>query len=409
MMEKWNKFINGLTLYGFQRLLKTDTRLMANIWVVAILASVGYGLYNISKSISDYNRFDVITNAKIITPKVVTFPAITICNTGVYTRKTYDPITNEKIKQEKVYKDMIKNFIVLKNPRSIYSSSFNNKALNFDQIEFFSISKDESDCLRFNGGNDPLTIKSSLTTLVLSFTNEYNESSFTRIEPFPPVYTIYVSNNSLDSYLRLEPVYLKAGAVHAINFQKTTIEHRLDEPYNRCSKKDKNYHQLNCIEMCMVKELAIKYNCSMQSYYSINSEKLDPCWKDPGENEASFFLADNEASFFFRYSDVFDKCENGCPKQCYSDQFSVIPTSSYPLFGETSFIFALTDFSSLEIIEIPKMPLYLLFAAIGGCLGNFIGLRFISVIEIVELCVEVIFVLIFTKPNEPRKNCVEAF
>jgi hypothetical protein len=102
MIEKWNKFINGLTVYGLQRLLKTEIILMAIIWVAAILASVGYGLYNISKSISDYSRFDVITNAKIITPKVATFPAITICNTGVYTRKTYDPKT-DKVIDEKIF------------------------------------------------------------------------------------------------------------------------------------------------------------------------------------------------------------------------------------------------------------------------------------------------------------------
>jgi len=393
ILEKWNKFINGLTVYGLQRLLKTEIILMAIIWVAAILASVGYGLYNISKSISDYSRFDVITNAKIITPKAVTFPAITICNTGVYTRKTYDPKTDKFIDEKIFSEDLMKKFF------DFESSLFNNTALTMDHIDFFSIPKDFGDCLKFNGGNDPLTIKSSLTTAILTINKEYNETSSITIEPVPPVYTIYVSNNSLNSYLRLEPVYLKQGAVHIINFQKTTIEHRLDEPYNRCSNKDKNYHQLNCIEMCMVKELASKYNCSMPSYYDRNNEKLNSCWKDPG---------DDEASFFFRYNNEYDACESGCVKECYSDQYNVIPTSSDPLFGETTFVFTLTDFSSLEIVQIPKMSGYLLFAAIGGSLGLFIGLRLMTIIEIVEFFVEVIFVFIFTMPNKPQKDGVSA-
>ena len=57
---------------------------MRLIWIAAILASVSYGFYNIAKSVNEYERFDVITNARVVIPEVLIFPAITICTSGVY-------------------------------------------------------------------------------------------------------------------------------------------------------------------------------------------------------------------------------------------------------------------------------------------------------------------------------------
>ena len=52
----------------------------------------------------------------------------------------------------------------------------------------------------------------------------------------------------------------------------------------------------------------------------------------------------------------------------------------------------LGDFSSLEITQIPKFTSFNLVSTIGGTLGIFVGIRFLSIVEVVELFMDILVV-----------------
>ena len=184
---------------------------MKLVWTLAILASVIYGLYITGKNISDYYKFDVVTNAKIVYPKTVTFPAITICSENKYEKSYY--VNKTFIKAETVHENILSKFV------NLDSSSFNLEQLSISDLEFFQIQSilGFSDCVRFNGfqNKDLEIINSSLSFLVLDINNVYSTktSDLTSVTyKFSPnlhYYAVYVADNYLNSYISIQPNYFK--------------------------------------------------------------------------------------------------------------------------------------------------------------------------------------------------------
>ena len=56
-----------------------------------------------------------------------------------------------------------------------------------------------------------------------------------------------------------------------------------------------------------------------------------------------------------------------------------------------------SDFSYLEITQIPKMTAFSLIASIGGSLALFIGIRFLSLVEILEFFIDVFYALVIDR------------
>ncbi len=93
---------------------------------------------------NEYERFDVITNARVVTPEVVIFPAITICTSGVYQNNYYINKTLVRTETTKTERNILDKLILTN------KSYFKNKEkkLNVDQLEFFKMPKKYSDCVR---------------------------------------------------------------------------------------------------------------------------------------------------------------------------------------------------------------------------------------------------------------------
>jgi len=67
----------------------TESYLLKLLWTVLILCAFGFGFDNISQAITDYYKFDKITNIERVAPENVTFPAITVCIEPRYFRDHY--------------------------------------------------------------------------------------------------------------------------------------------------------------------------------------------------------------------------------------------------------------------------------------------------------------------------------
>lgn len=89
-------------------------------------------------------------------------------------------------------------------------------------------------------------------------------------------------------------------------------------------------------------------------------------------------------------------CLNYCPLECESNGLSIEKYSTNSI-GSTKIRVYLDDLQYTIISQDPKTYLFELIANIGGVLGLFLGISFLSFIEILEIILEIIFILMKAK------------
>ena len=369
-------------------------------WIFLILLIFALGFWNIALAFADYYDYDVITNIVRVKPSSVTFPAITICNIFSYRKDLYVNgiffnSTNLNVSND--INPNIRNFIDWKYTRFIFSrkSSFlNDYFLQVrEYLEYFRI-PDNFECLRFNGVTNKsvklFTAKHTEDYFRIRFYDSYNQTiGSNRIE-----YTstnrprVFISDNYLNSFSEIEPYLLVRNKRYDFDIAKETVEIKLPEPYNQCkeSLSVKSYHQSNCLDTCLYREIRKKYNCSfLFTLYSFDG----------------FRKCDNLVDY---YKEEFSKvCLKECPlESCYSEKYhSLIKIYEIKDLNNnnntdyTEFRFSFYDFSTLNITQIPKTDLFTFINNVGGGLGLFMGIAFPNIIEFLQFITD-IFLTAFT-------------
>lgn len=383
LKEKSMKFIRASTVHGVSRIVKTDHYLVKLVWTVMILISVSSGLYIISKTVNDYNKYDVITNIERVQLKQVIFPAITVCFLRHYNKSHF--INNTLIRSEITSEGHFKDFF--------YYFKSPNLETNLSKLEFFKKPTFIEDCVRFNGAANINLETVSKNTQFLNFRihNSFDKNisryEFIRFTPEHSSFYAYIGNNYLNSYLDKAPIVLNYNSYYFLTVEQSDIENKLGEPYNQCENSlDKKYFQLNCIEECISMKIKNKYNCSVPSFYTIKG--LKPCFEYcPYDFNATL----NTTNMFF---DEFRReCYEGCPKNCESIAYRMQVSGTRDDYGSTYLLISFSDFSTFNITQIPKMNEFSLISGIGGSLGLFIGVRFLTLVELLEFFLDIFFVL----------------
>lgn len=346
------------------------------------------GFYNINLAVADYYKFDKITNIERVMTENMTFPAITICIDGGYQREHYVNeaiVETEKIQITSDKEKRLENFLNFDKNR-FYSEGLNYNVTN--HLEFFKFPGYTFECFRFNGFvNESNLFKINTTDdyyyveVKGSYRENINEGEYFKYT-LKSSFKVFISDNYLDSLDKVEPLWLDGNSYHEIELERTSIEKKLPEPYNQCSKPsvDQPFHQPNCISRCLFKEIKNKYNCSFSlSLFAI-----------PGLKECDF--SDKPYS---NYKNEFSKvCQKECPlESCYSEKFtSYIKTFRFD--GYTVFYFSFGDLTTLNIAQIPKMDDFTFINNIGGGLGLFMGVDFPNLIEFFEFIIEIVSIVI---------------
>ncbi len=367
------------------------------IWTLLFVLSVSGGLVSIIQTTDDYYQFDKITNVERVTSDFVTFPAITIC-TKDYSR--YQRRFNTSPFEYHFISDKSLDFFV-----RAAEFTTEKKSVNRNLIRSFNIPKSFGNCVRFNGWEN------KTLEIVETYTDTFKidvKGSFPIYNIINEIYQItdkldvYISDNYLNSYLYFEPLKLESKSKdHVLSIIKAEIESRLGEPYNNCTQaKDITYRQMNCIEECINKEIKNKYNCSIPSYYTIAG--LQTCGGQLNDRSISpsehfrdkFDFYENHISHIVNLTNEFYIiCEKGCPLECETVRFDTrVVTSALASNSPAIFSFSMSDFSTLKITQIPKTILFSFISNIGGILGLFIGMSFLSFAEIFEFLINVIFI-----------------
>lgn len=378
-----------MSIHGVPRILKTDKPIVKLIWTVMILISASFGLSIISSSVNDYYAFNVITNIETVTPDYVVFPAITMCINRQYETRHY--INNTLVRTESTKIDI---------KQLLKESFFNTEKLTSANLDFFQIVTPYDSCVRFNGFlNESIQLKKVggfFGRVIFTFDYHFTEiiSDIEKIDyiKFDKDVLIFVTDNHLNSFMKNYPLVYDMNKNYHINVYKDTAELKLGEPYNHCDDTvDVTYRQSNCVEECIDRETKKQLNCSFQSFYKHNDLDLCGSW-DLVENNTveKDWLPTGDVDSYFEF---YKFCKNECPTECESVHFSSLSFDIGIKDKTRSLVFSVSDFSTLKITQIPKMNQYTLLSSIGGSLGLFIGIRFLSLVEVFEFFIELVYVI----------------
>jgi hypothetical protein len=186
----------------------------------------------------------------------------------------------------------------------------------------------------------------------------------------------------------MEPYLLERNKRYDFDIAKETVEIKLPEPYNQCkeSLSVKSYHQSNCLDTCLYREIRNKYNCSFPfTLYSFDG----------------FRKCDNLIDYYKKkFSEV---CLKECPlESCYSEKylpiikiFEIKDLNNHNSTNFTECRFSFYDLSTLNITQIPKTDLFTFINNVGGGLGLFMGIAFPNIIEFLQFITQ-LFVIAFS-------------
>ena len=340
-------------MHGFPRMFKSEAYFLKIFWFTMTFVSLLAGIYISVDTILEYLKYDVFTKIQTVSDGAEVFPAVTLCiNSGI----------------DKVG---IKNTIDL--------CFYQDLRCDLDRMETFNRNNYYNDCIRFNGfnGNESINLKQ---------TSNVGDRNGLRIYFRDITYaSVNINDNYLNSIENTVPALIKKGYFYDIDFRKS-VNKRLSRPYNQCNsaKNNKNYRHLNCIDKCIHKQLAIRYNCSIPGYYMVQN-LTKSC--------VSHLNDPNEKKKYFANKTLELEGECDCPEECDSITYSDTVRKDTYHDGYTALYVYFADMSYIEVSQFPKMSLNILISSIGGALGFSIGLSLLSLVELLEYFIYIICVL----------------
>ena len=447
LKTKLVELIQSSTAHGLPNIFKAEHISIKLIWTVCFLVSVSACSYMIVLSINQYIEYDVVTKAQIITETKSTFPTISICQAHPLTTK-YAEIEVENVLKRIIIDFNISNLagleyigyslsaskLVLLNAYlnrfnksysvenygfsvkdTLLRCSYNEANCDFTNFEWY-FDVNNGNCFRFNSGlKEPLkeTNKAGPQNgLLVYFLLNETKNKFI----FSEGLKIFIHNNSVEPSLA-EGISIELSKSTLIAIERTQIS-KEPYPYSVCidlksfdSKfyrvildSNMTYRQSDCLDLCLQEIIIANCNC-----YDLNYLKLDD--SKPCLNMTQLFCT-SKMYASFRNKSLDDECLRKCPLECDSMSFDArLSSATFPtrylfdalenvLFKNSSFddvkkrVVELkiyySKLSYLSLTESPKTSIIDLFSNIGGTLGLYVGVSLLSLVEIVEILLEVL-------------------
>ena len=190
--------------------------------------------------------------------------------------------------------------------------------------------------------------------------------------------TVFLSGNydNILDFSQFVTSFFNVEGFYLIENRKE-IELKLEEPYNPCkNKSDITCRQSNCLAQRRNRIFATRYNCTLRNFYSI----LGYSFCNERDSKSLEFESD---------------CGNECSKECSTTKFNVLllnPDIGSNFNNTVEFSVYYLDLRYTEIRQTPKMSGYSLLNEIGGALGLFVGITFLSLFEFLEYLFEIFLV-----------------
>ena len=407
MRDRLHIFCLKIKIPGVSPIFKTEFLPLKILWVGLIMTSALFGIANIANTTRDFYNFRAVTKVETVTVKNFVLPAITICANCNLIKKSH--YLNESLVTEndtrsdrgahtymtdRSIKSFIEKITLFYPDRNNENGAKNDQFLpiNISQLEYFKIEDvlDSKNCFRLNGAlsnQQPITVNKTSDRLIIDIRSNFTEKISAQekwVYSLEKGLDVYIKDQHLNSFYSFDPISFtivgKFGNSYDIKVEKSTIESKLGEPFNPCRRSDMGqpYHQMNCIEGCIYRNIREQNNCTLKnSLFAVDG------------------LASCEGSFWTFEAAFSKECEKECPLGCDSTKYDMNYLYKPHEHDSAEFHFSVSDFSSLLITQCPNMNEFNLISNIGGSLGLFMGISFLNSIEVFDLIID-LMTIIFT-------------
>ncbi len=390
--NKLNNLVSESTAFGIPNIVRRERIFNKILWLSFVLSGTLASIFFTIQALNDYFEFDTITKIGYKYQNPLQFPAFTICsdeNPYYFEKKNIRELISDcQIRLDYTCIKKVENY--------------------FELIKY----RDMGTCYRFNSGKN---IKGNMIPFLYStiggrddyFEIKFKNNSGLRLVmhefDLPPkfeYFNIHETVISLSNYSRFFIIIDK------------TIENKLGLPYNDCYENisdfdlnktivdhiqlmNQTYTQVNCFKLCFELVYIEKNPCNC------SNTTLGNVWSDCFFNFEKHSLSSCTMEFKenFTANSVVEKCEQYCPLECDSTFYThSISLAAYHNDPATSFRVFFSSLKVATISETPKTQLFDLISNIGGIFGLFIGISFVTLFELAEIFIEIIF-SIFQRNN----------
>ncbi len=395
------------TIHGIPNILRAKHLTVQIIWLVCFIVSICSCSYFIIANILEFLEYRALTTMKVISERKIEFPTISFC-TYPELEKSIDEIVIQvrfdNIKQTNYleYFEQFNDTIYGKCFR--YNSGFNNN---------FTYQRLESSTSGLTNG-----LKLELDLKV----NDNDKHDFYEVITFIHNYTLPPFDLTHLGF------WLSTGSNNFFQIEREFNE-KLEAPYNQCLKdvntfefnktiinyiinSNRSYRQIDCFYLCdnyfALKESKCGCNSTLDRFErNCLKQRFTPI-------ETDMHRCILEYLKLFRSKLEIFKCSDYCPIICDSLDFKInnfpeqFPSaglisnltkneyaylSRYSTYEQVSkqYIGIRVYYKDLKYIHIsqePKIEVFILVSNIGGILGLFLGISFLSFIEIIEVLSE---------------------
>ena len=442
------------TSHGLPNIVRTNRISLKIIWLICFLAALGACIYMVYKTLNEYYGYEVVTNIQVVNENSPTFPTVTICNVNPLTSKQAEQLI-EKISYVNTEMnvsifastfDIFSSFIgylndfiylaqsnafahdisnderkTLGNLPIILKCTFNEQSCGSDQLKWH-YDASMGNCLRFNSGFE-LDLMRSLNSgraggLHLELIILEAENKYVSLFSYSEGLRVFIHNSSFD-IRESEGVDVPLSKATNIAIKRTFVSKQAS-PYSDCVDIDsynsefvkfikdsaRTYRQIDCFDLCLQKKIIQSCGCYEVRYPRLYNHST-------GCNIKDLYWCSRNVSQTFRTNQIDPECVAKCPLECDSVKYGLsLSSSTYPskqnaefyAIKYPSYSYGLlknrsvemniyySDLSYTLISESPKTSVIDLFSNIGGTMGLYIGVSFLSFVEIVEALLEIIFI-----------------
>ena len=397
ILEKSCEIGLSSTSHGIPNIIKTDRKCLKIMWLILFLLSSSVGIYLVIQSFISYFCFEVVTSIKVFKEIPTEFPAI-----------TFFILRNKKVNIS------LSDLIV--------ECKFNSIRCNFSRD--IRINKDKFGFISYTLKSQPTYLGGSKHSLIMGL--NLSNISFDKTTTLDGLRVIIHNKTNDPNYYRgisQNGFNLALGFNYEISVNRI-FTYKLGLPYNNCLKDVKSidsfdsdlyrymikstnysYRQTDCLNYCAGREL---YNYLNMTNKIDRWESIVAEYPKYGETMRMVYLGMLKKGIYASCSD--------CPEECDSIQYEI--THSFTKFLTQNeifknqqienFVYFTVYYESLQykvIDQIAQMNVFDLISNIGGNLGLFIGISFLSFAELIELLVEIICIILGIK--EIRNQRVE--
>jgi hypothetical protein len=408
--KRAHELLEVSTAHGLPNIMRAKKRVIITMWIIVTFISTCAGSYFVIDNIIDFLKYNTVTTLETIKEQQSQFPTISICG---------NPPLNMSI--DKLF-----------------------LRVRFDRIDETNLSKiieEYNDnvygqCFRYNSGRNIYNETYDILNATKSGKPNNLKMKFYVDIPdgydFPGI-VFFMHNHSSPPYdMDNGGYWLKPGSWNYYEIERE-FNSNLGEPYNDCLKdvssfklnktliefilkKNRIYSQDYCYNLCSYLYALEESNCSCASNL-LNFDK--DCLRnlfDVFESQTKKCVTEYLSNFREKYQ--YDKCFKYCPLESESMNYIINSyNEQFPSTGnislKTKSDYSLHNFSTYEevnkhfivlyiyyknlnykfISQNPKTEMFNFISNIGGLLGVFLGISFLSFIEIFETFFEIMFIL----------------